>query len=231
MRVDLITLFPDICVGPLRESIIGRAQARGIVQIHCTDPRAFATDRHRTVDGSPYGGGAGMVLKADLLEQAVASLATPEAHTILLTPQGQRFTQRTAERLACGHRHLILVCGHYEGVDERARQILFDEELSIGDYVLTNGTLAAAVVADAVVRLLPGALGAEDSAADESFSRDSLLEYPQYTRPARLDGMAPPPVLLSGNHPNIERWRQEQKLVRTVSRRPDLLCPELETWT
>lgn len=231
MRVDLITLFPDICAGPLRESIIGRAQARGLVQIHCTDPRQFASDRHRTVDDTPYGGGAGMVLKADLIQQAVASVSSPEAQVILLTPQGERFTQRSAERLARNHRHLVLVCGHYEGMDERARQTLFDEEISIGDYVLTNGTIAAAVVVDAVVRLLPGTLGTDESAADETFAQDNLLEYPQYTRPARLDGMAPPDVLLSGNHTRIQRWRQEQKLVRTASRRPDLLLPELETMT
>jgi tRNA (guanine37-N1)-methyltransferase len=231
MRVDLITLFPDICAGPLRESIIGRAQARGIVDIHCTDPRQFASDRHRTVDDTPYGGGAGMVLKADLVQQAVASVSSPDAHVVLLTPQGERFTQRSAERLARNHDHLVLVCGHYEGMDERARQTLFDEEISIGDYVLTNGTIAASVVVDAVVRLLPGALGTDESAVDETFAQENLLEYPQYTRPARLDGMAPPAVLLSGNHQNIQRWRQEQKLVRTASRRPDLLLPELETLT
>jgi tRNA (guanine37-N1)-methyltransferase len=229
MRVDLITLFPEICVGPLSESIIGRAQARGIVEIHCTDPREFADDRHRTVDDTPYGGGAGMVLKADIMEQAIARVATPEAHRILLTPQGQRFSQRDAERLARTHRHLILVCGHYEGVDERLRQTQFDEEISIGDYVLTNGTIAASVVVDAIVRLLPGALGTDASAEDETFAQDNLVEHPQYTRPARLHGMAPPAVLLSGNHKDIQRWRQEQKLIRTASRRPDLLRPELET--
>jgi tRNA (guanine37-N1)-methyltransferase len=229
MRVDLITLFPEICVGPLSESIIGRAQARGIVEIHCTDPREFADDRHRTVDDTPYGGGAGMVLKADIMEQAIARVATPEAHRILLTPQGQRFSQRDAERLARTHRHLILVCGHYEGVDERLRQTQFDEEISIGDYVLTNGTIAASVVVDAIVRLLPGALGTDASAEDETFAQDNLVEHPQYTRPARLHGMAPPAVLLSANHKDIQRWRQEQKLIRTASRRPDLLRPELET--
>ncbi len=229
MRVDLITLFPDICAGPLSESILGRAQARDIVRIHCTDPRQFATDRHRTVDDTPYGGGAGMVLKADIIQQAIASVSSPEAHVILLTPQGQRFTQRHAERLARSHRHLILVCGHYEGVDERLRQTLFDEEISIGDYVLTNGTIAAAVVVDAIVRLLPGALGTEASAEDETFAQENLLEYPQYTRPARLAGMEPPAVLLAGNHQSIQRWRQEQKWIRTASRRPDLLRPELET--
>jgi tRNA (guanine37-N1)-methyltransferase len=229
MRVDLITLFPEICVGPLNESIVGRAQARGIVEIHCTDPREFAGDRHRTVDDTPYGGGAGMVLKADIMEQAIARAATPEAHRILLTPQGQRFSQRDAERLARDHHHLILVCGHYEGVDERLRQTQFDEELSIGDYVLTNGTIAASVVIDAIVRLLPGALGTDASAEDETFAQDNLVEHPQYTRPSRLHGMEPPAVLLSGNHEHIQRWRQEQKLIRTASRRPDLLRPELET--
>jgi tRNA (guanine37-N1)-methyltransferase len=229
MRVDLITLFPEICAGPLSESIIGRAQEKGIVTIHCTDPREFADDRHRTVDDTPYGGGAGMVLKAEIMEQAIASVATPEAHRILLTPQGQRFGQRDAERLARDYKHLILVCGHYEGVDERLRQTQFDEEISIGDYVLTNGTIAASVVVDAVVRLLPGALGTDASSEDESFAEDNLVEHPQFTRPARLRGMQPPAVLLSGNHEHIKRWRQEQKLIRTASRRPDLLRPELET--
>jgi tRNA (guanine37-N1)-methyltransferase len=229
MRVDLITLFPEISAGPLNESIIGRAQARNIVEIHCTDPREFAEDRHRTVDDTPYGGGAGMVLKADIIQQAIDRVSTPEAHRILLTPQGQRFCQRDAERLARDHTHLILVCGHYEGVDERLRQTQFDEEISIGDYVLTNGTIAASVVIDAIVRLLPGALGTDASSHDETFAQENLVEHPQYTRPVRLQGLEPPAVLLSGNHEHIQRWRQEQKLIRTASRRPDLLHPELET--
>jgi tRNA (guanine37-N1)-methyltransferase len=229
MRVDLITLFPEIGRGPLSESILGRAQDRGIVSIHCTDPREFASDRHRTVDDTPYGGGAGMVLKADLFEQAIDRVLSPEAHVILLTPQGERFTQRSAERLARQYQHLILVCGHYEGVDERLRQTRIDEEISIGDYVLTNGTIAATVVTDAVIRLLPGALGDDASAEDETFAQENLLEHPQYTRPARHNDMSPPAVLLSGNHQNIQRWQQEQKLIRTAARRPDLLRPELET--
>lgn len=229
MRVDLVTLFPEIAAGPLGESILGRARDRGVAEIHFTNPRDFTSDRHRTVDDTPYGGGAGMVLKTDILEQAIDSVLSPEAYVVLLTPQGERFTQRHAERFARENRHLVLVCGHYEGVDERLRQTRIDEEICIGDYVLTNGTLAAAVVTDAVVRLLPGALGADDSARDETFSRENLLEHPQYTRPARCNGMSPPAVLLSGNHQNIKRWQLEQKLIRTASRRPDLLRPELET--
>ena len=229
MRVDLITLFPEIAAGPLSESILGRARERGVVEIQFTDPRQFASDRHRTVDDTPYGGGAGMVLKTDILEQALDSVLSPEAYVVLLTPQGKCLTQRDAERLGREHRHLVLVCGHYEGVDERFRQTRVDEEISIGDYVLTNGTIAAAVVVDAIVRLLPGALGDDASARDETFGQENLLEHPQYTRPARHGGMSPPAVLLSGNHQSIQRWQLEQKLVRTASRRPDLLRPELET--
>jgi tRNA (guanine37-N1)-methyltransferase len=222
MRLDIVTLFPGICAGPLRESIVGRAQERGLVDIRYTNPRDFTDDRHRTVDDTPYGGGAGMVLKPEALFAAVEQVVTAAAYVVLLSPQGQPFRQETARRLAA-MTHLVLVCGHYEGVDERARQVLFDAEISIGDYVLTNGTIAAVVVADAVIRLLPGVLGTDESSEDESFGRDGWLEYPQYTRPAEFRGMRVPDVLLSGDHGSIEHWRREQSLVRTAARRPELL--------
>lgn len=222
MRLDIVTLFPGICAGPLRESIVGRAQERGLVDIHYTSPRDFAHDRHGTVDDTPYGGGAGMVLKPEPLFAAVEHVLTAAAYVVLLSPQGQPFRQETARRLA-RLTHVVLVCGHYEGIDERARQVLFDAEISIGDYVLTNGTIAAAVVADAVIRLLPGVLGTDESSEDESFGHDGWLEYPQYTRPAEFRGMRVPDVLLSGDHGSIEHWRREQSLVRTAARRPELL--------
>lgn len=222
MRLDIVTLFPSICAGPLRESIIGRACERGLVDIQTISPREFAVDRHGTVDDTPYGGGAGMVLKPEPLFAAVEQVATPCAHVVLLTPQGRPFCQETARRLST-QPHLVLVCGHYEGVDERVRQVLIDEEVSLGDYVLTNGTIAAVVVADAVIRLLPGVLGTDESSVDESFGRDGWLEYPHYTRPAEFRGMRVPDVLLSGDHGSIEQWRREQSLVRTAARRPELL--------
>ena len=222
MRLDIVTLFPGICEGPLRESIVGRARERGLVDIRYTNPRDFARDRHGTVDDTPYGGGAGMVLKPEPLFAAVEQVATAAAYVVLLSPQGRPFRQETARRFALLP-HLVLVCGHYEGVDERARQVLFDAEVSIGDYVLTNGTIAAVVVADAVIRLLPGVLGTDESSEDESFGRDGWLEYPQYTRPAEFRGMRVPDVLLSGDHGSVEHWRREQSLVRTAARRPELL--------
>jgi len=228
MLLDIVTLFPGICAGPLRESIVGRARERGLVDIRISTPRDFAVDRHGTVDDTPYGGGAGMVLKPEPLFAAVERVATADAHVVLLTPQGQPFRQALARRLAT-RRHLVLVCGHYEGVDERARQVLVDEEISIGDYVLTNGTIAAVVVADAVIRLLPGVLGTDESSVDESFGRNGWLEYPHYTRPAEYRGMRVPEVLLSGDHGNIEQWRREQSLVRTAARRPELLQRREET--
>lgn len=222
LRLDIISLFPEICRAPLRESIVGRAVSREIVTITYTDLRDFSTDRHRTVDDTPYGGGAGMVLKPEPLFAAVEACDSPKARKILLTPQGQRFDHETARRLS-REQHIILVCAHYEGVDERVRQVLMDEELSIGDYVLTNGALAAAVVADAVIRLVPGVLGDDASAEDESFARGACLEYPQFTRPAEFRGLRVPEVLLSGDHGAIECWRREQALVRTAARRPELL--------
>lgn len=229
MRLDIITLFPRMCEVPLGESIIGRAQEEGLAAIRVIDLRDFAHDRHRSVDDKPYGGGAGMVLMAAPLFEAVESVAEPGSRVVLLTPQGRRFTQEIAQEFAAAYEHVVLVCGHYEGVDERARQVLFDDELSIGDFVLTNGAIAAVVVADAVVRLLPGVLGCEASSEEESFGDRRLLEYPQYTRPRTFRGMRVPDVLMSGDHARIERWRGEQRIVRTAGRRPDLLSCQMET--
>ena len=228
MRLDIVTLFPGICYGPLNESILKRAQENGIVEVGITNLRDFTHDKHRTADDRPYGGGAGMVLKPEPLFEAINSIRTPKAKVLLLSPQGATFCQRTARRLST-EQHLILICGHYEGVDERIRQALIDEEISIGDYILTNGSLAAVVVADALIRLLPGALGCAESSEEESFGDDNLLDYPQYTRPLEFHGMRVPDVLLSGNHNQIAEWRQEQKLARTVARRPDLLRQAMET--
>ncbi len=221
MRLDIVTIFPAMYTGPFSESIIKRARERQFVEINLVDLRDFTHDRHRTVDDRPYGGGAGMVMKAEPLFDAVESLKTPASRVILLTPQGKPFRQADARRLS-GEAHLIMVCGHYEGVDERVREALVDEEISIGDYVLTNGNLAAMVVCDAVIRLLPGVLGCDESVVEESFSEE-LLEYPQYTRPEVFRGMAVPEILLSGNHAAIADWRLQQARERTRQRRPDLI--------
>ncbi len=223
MQIDIVTLFPALCKGVLSESVIGRAWKEGIVKINLVDLRDYTHDVRKTVADSPFGGGAGMVLRPEPLFECLQDIRTPEAKIVLMCPQGARFTQAIARRYASTVEHLILVCGHYEGVDERVRQCLMDEELSIGDYVLTNGAIAASVVTDAVVRLLPGALGNDESSADESFSNEPLLEYPQFTRPEDYKGMRVPEILLSGNHQEIDAWRLEQRVLRTVSRRPDLL--------
>ena len=224
MRIDVLTLFPEMFAGSLGHSIVRRAIERGLLRVELTDIRAFATDRHRTVDDYPYGGGPGMVMKPDPIFAAAESVARPGSPIILLSPQGRRFTQQIATELA-SHEHLTLVCGHYEGVDERVRESLATDELSIGDYVLTGGELPAMVVIDAVARLLPGVLGSDDSTGEESHSA-GLLEYPHYTRPAEFRGHAVPEILLSGNHAEIARWRRRQSLLRTAERRPDLLTPE-----
>lgn len=222
MRIDIVTIFPEIAEGPLGTSIIGRAVEAGRVGIRCHDLRDYTTDRHRQVDDMPYGGGPGMVMKPEPFFAAVADLKTEGTKVILMTPQGKPFRQAQAVELA-RETHLILLCGHYEGVDHRVVEALVDEEISIGDYVLTNGTLAAAVVVDAVVRLLPGVLGDERSAEEESFSGDGTrLEAPHYTRPAEFAGMSVPEVLLSGNHGAIAKWREEQAHERTLANRPDL---------
>jgi len=221
LAIDVITIFPGMLKGFLGESIMKRAIESGAVVVRVIDLRDFTHDPHRTTDDRPYGGGPGMVMKPEPLFAATESVLTPGAKVILMTPQGRPFTQRIAAELA-GERHLIFLCGHYEGVDERVREHLVNDEISIGDYVLTNGVLAAAVVIDAVVRLLPGVLGCQGSVADESFSR-GLLEYPQYTRPAEFRNWKVPEVLLSGDHAQVAKWRREQALKRTRERRPDLL--------
>ncbi|MBT3294420.1 MAG: tRNA (guanosine(37)-N1)-methyltransferase TrmD [Verrucomicrobia bacterium] len=222
LEIDVITIFPGMLKGFLEESMLGRATANGLAVFRTIDPRDFTEDVHRSTDDRPYGGGPGMVMTPGPLFRAVESVKRPESRVILMTPQGAPFAQRRAQDLS-RERHLIFVCGHYEGVDERVRECLVTDEISIGDYVLTNGALAATVVIDAVVRLVPGVLGGEGATEEESFSQD-LLEYPQYTRPAVFRGMEVPAILMSGHHAEVARWRQEQAVQRTQLRRPDLIA-------
>ena len=209
--------------GPLDESIIKRAREQGILDLKLTDLRDFTHDKHRTVDGRPFGGGPGMLLKPEPIFEAVESLRRPESRVLLMGPSGRKYNQNMARSLS-RETHLILICASYEGVDERVREALVDEEISIGDYVLTNGALPAMVIVDSVTRLLPGALGHEASPEEESFS-DGLLEYPQYTRPAEFRGMKAPDILFSGHHAEIAKWRRCQAEERTAKLRPDLLEP------
>jgi tRNA (guanine37-N1)-methyltransferase len=221
MKIDVLTLFPAMFAGPLDESIIMRARKSGLLDLKIHQLRDWTHDRHKTVDDRPFGGGPGMLLKPEPIFEAVESLRRAETKVILLSPSGRKFTQEIARELA-QEKDLLLVTGHYEGFDERIRETLADDELSIGDYVLTNGALPAMVVIDAVARLLPGVLGDDASSTDESFSH-GLLEYPQWTRPAEFRGMKVPEVLLNGNHAEIEKWRREQAKSRTKESRPDLL--------
>ena len=221
MKIDVLTLFPGMFTGPLDESIVNRARQSGLVDISIHQLREYAHDRHKTVDDSPFGGGPGMLMKPKPIFEAVESLAGDQTWVILLTPSGKVFNQAIARELS-RKEHLLFICASYEGVDERVREALVDEELSIGDYVLTNGALPAMVIMDSVIRLIPGVLGDDASSDDESFSK-GLLEYPQYTRPSVFRGMKVPEVLLSGNHAEINRWRKEQARSRTLERRPDLL--------
>jgi tRNA (guanine37-N1)-methyltransferase len=223
MKIDVLTLFPGMFAGPLDESIVRRARDTGRLDLQIHNLRDYTHDRHRTVDDKPFGGGPGMLLKPEPIFEAVEGLAGEATRVVLLTPAGRPFDQGIARELAQAS-HLLLVCGSYEGFDERIREALADDELSIGDFVLTNGALPAMVIIDAVVRLLPGVLGDDTSARDESFSQ-GRLEYPQYTRPAEFRGMRVPEVLLSGNHAEIAKWRAEQARRRTEQRRPDLLDP------
>ena len=222
MLLQILTLFPEMFNGPLQSSILKRAQERGLVEFRIWNFREYATDKHRTVDDVPYGGGDGMVLKPEPIVRCLraAEEGNPPAKVVLLTPQGELFKQPIAKELA-QEDHLILICGHYEGFDERIRKWA-DRELSIGDYVLTGGELAAMVVSDAVVRLIPGVLGSTTSAEGDSFT-GNVLEYPQYTRPFEFEGMTVPEILLSGHHARIQEWRRKQSLLRTALRRPDLL--------
>src|SRR5438874_2021955 len=221
MKIDVLTLFPAMFAGPLDESIIKRARESSRLDLRLHNLRDYSHDRHRTVDDRPFGGGPGMLLKPEPIFEAVESLTRENTRVILLSPSGRTFNQAIASELAT-FEHLLLVSGHYEGFDERVREQLADDELSIGDYVLTNGALPVMVIVDAVTRLLPGVLGDDTSAQEESFSH-GLLEYPQYTRPATFRGMAVPEILLSGDHAEIARWRGEQARLRTSERRPDLL--------
>jgi tRNA (guanine37-N1)-methyltransferase len=221
MKIDVLTLFPAMFAGPLDESIVQRARTNGVLNLSVVNLRDFTHDRHKTVDDKPFGGGPGMLLKPEPIFEAVEKLASEKTRVILLSPSGRKFNQAIARELS-QQAELLLICGSYEGFDERIREQLADDELSIGDYVLTNGALPAMVIIDAVTRLLPGVLGDDESSRDESFS-ENLLEYPHYTRPAEFRGMKVPDVLLSGNHAEIAKWRAEQARVRTAERRPDLL--------
>jgi len=220
MKIDIVSLFPEMFEGPFKESIINRAINNKIVEINVHNLRKWTTDKHKTVDGKPFGGGPGMVMMVEVIDKALAELKTKNSKVILLSPQGKSLKQSRVKKLS-KEKHLILVCGHYEGFDERIRELV-DEEVSIGDYVLTGGEIPAMVMVDSVVRLLSGVVGNKESIKDESFS-DKLLEYPQYTRPADYKGKKVPEVLLSGNHQEISDWRDEQAKKRTIKRRPDLV--------
>lgn len=212
-----------MCQGILDSSILKRAQDKGLAELEAVDLRPFSSDKHHTTDDAPYGGGPGMVMKIQPIHSALTAMRTPETKVVFMTPQGRPFTQKVAEELAT-EKHLILLCGHYEGVDQRVSDHLVDDEISIGDYVLTNGAIAALIVTDAVVRLLPGVLGDSQSAVQDSFST-GLLDHPHYTRPEVYEGWGIPEVLKSGNHAAIKKWRKERALEITKERRPDLLGP------
>ena len=220
MKIDVLTLFPEMFTGALDVSIVARARKSGRLDLQIRNLRDWTHDRHKKVDDSPFGGGPGMVLKPEPIFEAVEALAGTGTRVVMMAPTGRPFTQAIARELA-GLEHLLFLCGSYEGFDERIRSLVQDE-ISIGDYVLTNGGLPAMVVIDTVARLLPGVLGDDESSSDESFSH-GLLEYPHYTRPAEFRGMKVPEVLMSGNHAEIEKWRREQAMMRTKDRRPDLL--------
>lgn len=224
MRIDIMTLFPAMCDAVLSESIIGRARAAGKVTIECTDIRDFTPDKHRRVDDKPYGGGMGMVMQAEPIDRcyrAICEKTGTKPHLLYMTPQGKTLTQARVKELA-QLENIAILCGHYEGVDERVIEALQPEEISVGDYVLTGGELPALIVADSIARMLPGVLSDEECFTEESHYR-SLLEYPQYTHPAEWQGRAVPEVLLSGHHAKVEAWRREQSLKRTLERRPDML--------
>ena len=224
MKVDILTLFPNMFFSPFQESILGKAIQKGLMDLRIINIRDFALDKHQVVDDSPYGGGQGMVMKVEPIARAIewARSEDPSSWTIYLTPQGRPFNQEKARDLS-SRSHLVLLCGRYEGVDERVREMFIDEEISIGDYVLMGGELAAMVMIDAVSRLLPGVLGSDQSAEDDTFT-NALLEYPQYTRPFDFRGSSVPEILLSGNHAAVSLWRRKEALRRTAVRRPDLLA-------
>ncbi|MFN5857490.1 MAG: tRNA (guanosine(37)-N1)-methyltransferase TrmD [Pseudanabaenaceae cyanobacterium] len=227
MRIDVITLFPDFFTSPLQTSLLGKALANGIATVNLTNPRDFATDKHRRVDDEPYGGGVGMLIKPEPIFAAVESLPVlPKREIIFLTPQGQPMKQALFQELT-DYDQLVLICGSYEGIDERVTTHLVTREISLGDFVLTCGEIPALALINGVVRLMPGTVGKAESLKSESFS-DGLLDYPQYTRPPVFRGWSVPEVLLSGNHQNIAQWRHEQQILRTQQRRPDLLIPPLD---
>jgi len=223
IRFDVLSIFPEMFHSPLNFSLLKKAQEKGLIEIDLHDIRDWAEDKHNMTDDAPYGGGCGMVMKVEPVERALAAVKRAEVQSLvlLMTPQGETFNQKIATRLA-EEKHIIIICGRYEGVDERIREHLADREISIGDYILTGGELSALVVIDAVSRLIPGVLGNDASATTESFSQ-GLLEYPQYTRPADYKGWTVPDVLVSGNHAQIERWQRIEAIKRTWLRRPDLL--------
>lgn len=221
MRIDILTIFPRMFDGPFTESIVKRAREKGLVEINLVNIRDYSPNKHKSVDDYPYGGGAGMVMRPEPVFLATEAVRRENSWVILLSPQGTVLRQEKVRELAT-RPHLVLICGHYEGVDERIREYLVDEEISIGDYILTGGELPAMVLVDAVVRLIPGVLGTHVSLEEESFN-NGLLEYPQYTRPRNFRGLQVPEILLSGNHQEVARWRREQAIRRTLERRPDLL--------
>ena len=240
MKIDILTLFPEMFKGPFDKSIIKRAVDNNLVKINIHNLRKWAKDKHKTVDDRPYGGGAGMIIRVDIIDRAISKLKTQNSKIILLSPQGKIFNQRKAQNLSKLD-HLILICGHYEGFDERVRKLV-DEEISIGDYVLTGGEIPAMVIVDSVVRLIPGVLKKREATKFESFSSlnsefltlntppaprlrraGKLLEYPQYTRPQKFKGLKVPEILLSGDHKEIEKWQKKQAILRTKKRRPELL--------
>lgn len=223
MKIQVLTLFPGICEGAFAESMLKRAREKGLVSLETLNLRDWAAGRHKTTDDTPYGGGPGMVMKIEPVAAALANLRTPESRVVLMSPQGRLLRQPVVESYADA-KHLIILCGHYEGVDQRVADHLVDDEISIGDYVLTNGAIAAVVFVDAIVRLVPGVLGDAESAAAESFST-GMLDHPHYTRPEIFNDWRVPPVLLSGNHAEIAAWRRAEALRRTRERRPELLDP------
>ncbi|MEI6056204.1 MAG: tRNA (guanosine(37)-N1)-methyltransferase TrmD [Lentisphaerota bacterium] len=220
MQIDIITLFPDVFFGPFAESIIARAIKDNLIVINTVNLRDFTQDKHRTVDDTPYGGGPGMLMMVDPLCKAIESCKKQDSLVVLTSPRGETFNQQMARELS-SIKHLIIVCGHYEGVDERVRELFIDKEISIGDYVLTSGNIPAMVIVDSIARLLPGVLGDDSSSEEESFTND-LLEYQQYTRPLEYRGLKVPDILLSGNHKKIREWRKEQSILKTKESRKDL---------
>ena len=224
LQIDIVTIFPEMLEGFIGASMLKRAAQMQAVHFNLVNLRDFTTDRHRTVDDRPYGGGPGMIMKPEPFFKAVSALRTQEARVVMTSPQGKTFNQTMARELS-NARHLIFLCGHYEGIDDRVAQTLVTDEISIGDYILTNGALAAAVIIDAVVRLLPGVLGAPDGTADESFC-GNRLEYPQFTRPEVFCNLRVPEVLRSGDHMAIARWRADESRRRTLERRPDMLAAD-----